>query len=98
MPSAPQRCCPCCPTRWWPGCRSYLEGLSSQGPKQVRLSERELEILHLLSRSLSHSEIAAQVYISVSTVRYHIKNIYQKLGVNNKVSALTKAREAGLLR
>lgn len=79
-------------------CRSYLEGLSSQGPKQVRLSERELEILHLLSQSLSHSEIAAQVYISVSTVRYHIKNIYQKLGVNNKVSALTKAREAGLLR
>ncbi len=54
--------------------------------------------MHLLSQSLSHSEIAAQVYISVSTVRYHIKNIYQKLGVNNKVSALTKAREAGLLR
>lgn len=78
-------------------CRSYLENLSSLGPKQIRLSERELEILQLLSQSLSHSEIAAQVYISVSTVRYHIKNIYQKLGVNNKVSALTKAREAGLL-
>lgn len=78
-------------------CRSYLDTLSAHGPEQVRLSERELEILQLLSKSLSHNEIAAQAYISVSTVRYHIKNIYQKLGVNNKVSALTKARETGLL-
>lgn len=79
-------------------CQAYLAGLSTKGQGQIQLSEREAEILQLLSESRSHSEIAAQLYISVPTVRYHIKNIYQKLGVNNKVSALTKAREIGLLK
>ena len=79
-------------------CRRYLENVSAGGPVQVQLSERESEILRLLSESRSHSEIAAALYISVPTVRYHIKNIYQKLGVNNKVAALTKARDIGLLQ
>ena len=79
-------------------CREYMACLSSQEPEQIQLSEREMEVLRLLSKSHSHSEIAALLYISVPTVRYHIKNIYQKLGVNNKISVLTKAREAGLLQ
>lgn len=78
-------------------CQMYLASLSVKGQEHIQLSERETEILRLLSESHSHSEIAAQLYISVPTVRYHIKNIYQKLGVNNKVSVLSKAREAGLL-
>lgn len=78
-------------------CREHMACLSSQESTQIRLSERETEILRLLSKSHSHSEIAALLYISVPTVRYHIKNIYQKLGVNNKVSALTKAKDADLL-
>ncbi len=78
-------------------CRSHLANRAARETAKVQLSEREGEILRLLSESRSHGEIAAQLYISVPTVRYHIKNIYQKLGVNNKVAALTKARDLRLL-
>ncbi len=52
------------------------------------LSEREFEILtHALS-NLNNSEIAEKVYVSVNTVKYHLKNIYEKLGVTNRKEAL----------
>jgi LuxR family maltose regulon positive regulatory protein len=44
-----------------------------------------------------HEEIGERLFISVTTVRYHIKNIYQKLEVNNKVLAIKKAQELKLL-
>lgn len=77
-------------------CHSYMDAMGVP-EEQVRLSERESEILRLLQQGYSHSEIAAQLYISVPTVRYHIKNVYQKLGVNNKVAALGKAHKQNLL-
>jgi LuxR family maltose regulon positive regulatory protein len=61
------------------------------------LSERELEVLHLLNTHLSSTEIAEQLYISANTVRYHIKNIYGKLGVHRRSDAVQRARELGLL-
>jgi ATP/maltotriose-dependent transcriptional regulator MalT len=61
------------------------------------ISEREMEILHLLESSLSTPEIAAQLYISVGTVRTHIKNIYRKLDVNRRMEAVQRARELGLI-
>lgn len=61
------------------------------------LSERELEILRLLNTSLNSSEIAARLYISVSTVRTHIKNIYAKLNVNRRIEAVQRAAELGLI-
>ncbi|MDY7041609.1 MAG: LuxR C-terminal-related transcriptional regulator, partial [Chloroflexota bacterium] len=61
------------------------------------LSERELEILRLLSTYLTSTEIANDLYISVNTVRYHIKNIYGKLGVHSRSEAVQQARELGLL-
>ncbi|MEQ8532548.1 MAG: helix-turn-helix transcriptional regulator, partial [Imperialibacter sp.] len=52
------------------------------------LSEREFEILtHALS-NLNNSEIAEKVFVSVNTVKYHLKNIYEKLGVTNRKEAL----------
>ena len=60
------------------------------------LSEREMEILHLLESSLSTPEIAMELYISTSTVRTHIKNIYRKLDVNRRMEAIQRAKELGL--
>ena len=60
------------------------------------LSERELDILQMLKTELSGPEIARELMISLNTVRFHTKNIYTKLGVNNRRSAITKASELGL--
>jgi len=55
------------------------------------LSDRENEILQLLSKGLLYKEIADQLSISVSTVRQHIHHIYEKLHVQNRTEAINKA-------
>ncbi|KAA3657168.1 MAG: LuxR family transcriptional regulator [Chloroflexi bacterium] len=61
------------------------------------LSDRELEVLHLMAQDLSYKEIANQIMVSLNTVRTHIKNIYSKLMVNKRSQAIAKARELNLL-
>jgi LuxR family maltose regulon positive regulatory protein len=61
------------------------------------LSERELEVLRLLTTHLSSTEIAQELVISVSTVRSHIKNIYGKLDVHARADAVQRAKELELL-
>lgn len=61
------------------------------------LSERELEVLRLLTTHLSSPEIARELVISVSTVRSHIKNIYGKLDVHTRADAVQRAQELALL-
>ena len=61
------------------------------------LSERELEVLALVAAGLKNKEIAEQLFISLNTVLYHIKNIYDKLGVRKRTLAIIKARELDLL-
>lgn len=55
-----------------------------------KLSEREKEILHHLSKGLRYKEIAEQLSLSTETVRTHIRNIYEKLQVNSRTEALNK--------
>ena len=55
------------------------------------LSEREREVLHWLSKGFSYKEIAEKLFISLETVRTHIRNIYEKLQARNKADALRKA-------
>jgi LuxR family maltose regulon positive regulatory protein len=61
------------------------------------LSERELQILRLLTTHLSSTEMAEQLYLSVHTVRTHIKNIYSKLDVHTRRDAIQRAQDLGLL-
>jgi LuxR family maltose regulon positive regulatory protein len=61
------------------------------------LSGRELEVLRLLTTHLSSTEIAQELFISVNTVRSHIKSIYGKLNVHSRKDAIQRARELGLL-
>lgn len=55
------------------------------------LSDREREVLQWLSKGFSYKEIAEKLFISVETVRTHIRNIYEKLHAGNKMEALRKA-------
>ena len=56
------------------------------------ISERELEVLQLLADGRTNKEIAQALYISINTVKSHLKSIYGKLGVNNRREAVSQAR------
>jgi LuxR family maltose regulon positive regulatory protein len=61
------------------------------------LSDRELEVLRLLAAGLSNPDIARELYIATSTVRSHLKSIYNKLNVHKRWDAVQRAEELGLL-
>jgi DNA-binding NarL/FixJ family response regulator len=61
------------------------------------LSAREIDVLHSINHGLSNAAIATQLYVSVSTVKTHVSSILRKLNANNRVQALSIARERGLL-
>jgi LuxR family maltose regulon positive regulatory protein len=61
------------------------------------ISERELEVLHLIAAGLSNREIADKLFISLNTVKTHTKNINSKLDVNSRTRAVARAKELGLL-
>jgi LuxR family maltose regulon positive regulatory protein len=60
------------------------------------LSERELEVLRLLGTELSGPEIARELIVSLNTLRTHTKNIFNKLGVNNRRAAVRRAEKLNL--
>ncbi len=78
-------------------CIRYKSVISTLYLSNNPLSSREIEILKLMSKGLSRSEIAQEITISIGTVRTHIQNIYIKLGVNKKSAALNKASKLNLI-
>jgi LuxR family maltose regulon positive regulatory protein len=77
---------------------AFDDGESSVLPEGVEpLSERELEVLHLLAAGLSNRDISEQLVVSVSTVKSHVHHISSKLGAVNRTEAVSLAREYGLL-
>lgn len=61
------------------------------------LSEREMEVLALLSSGRTNAEIASDLFVALGTVKAHVNNIYRKLGARNRAEALARARKLGLL-
>ena len=61
------------------------------------LSERELEVLQLVANGLTNQEIAGKLFLSLNTVKVHTRNIYGKLGVNNRTQAAARARTLGII-
>ena len=64
---------------------------------QLELSKRELEILNLLAGGHSNQEIAAQLFISLSTVKTHNQNLFEKLEVKRRIQAVEKAKRLQLI-
>jgi LuxR family transcriptional regulator, maltose regulon positive regulatory protein len=62
------------------------------------LSARELEVLAELARASSNKAIARVLQMTENTVKFHLKNIFQKLGIRNRAQAINAAREQGLIR
>lgn len=65
--------------------------------EDYRLSKRETEVLEQLASGLSYTKIADNLFLSPSTVRKHIENIYKKLRVHSKLEAVEKARRERLI-
>jgi LuxR family maltose regulon positive regulatory protein len=61
------------------------------------ISEREMEVLHLIAAGLSNREIAEKLFISLNTVKTHTKNINSKLDVNSRIKAVARAKELKFL-
>ena len=65
--------------------------------EEIKLSPREIEVLQQLSRGLNYNIIAQNLFLSPSTIRKHIENIYTKLQVHNKLEAIEKAKTSRII-
>jgi LuxR family transcriptional regulator, maltose regulon positive regulatory protein len=76
----------------------YDTGLTVNKQSLVEpLSEREIEVLHLMAEGYKYQEIAERLVISINTVRHHNRNIFGKLNVNSRMEAIDRARQMHLL-
>ena len=78
----------------------YAASGETQEPQSAlleHLSEREIEVLHLIAEGLSNQNLGARLFISPHTVKVHIRNIYAKLDAHNRVEAVARGRTYGLI-
>jgi two-component system, NarL family, response regulator LiaR len=68
-----------------------------QMPPMEDLTERELEVLHLLAQGMPNKEIAAHLVISERTAKFHVSSIMSKLGATNRTEAVSLAAQRGLI-
>jgi len=74
-----------------------IPSASPEQPITVPLSDREMEVLHLISQGRTNKEIARQLVVSPGTIKAHTASIYRKLDVANRTEAVARARQLGIL-
>jgi DNA-binding NarL/FixJ family response regulator len=77
--------------------RNPIDIQNLKDKEEISLSTREVEVLEQLSKGLSYTVIADHLFLSPSTVRKHIENIYKKLQVHSKIEAVQKARNHNII-
>jgi DNA-binding NarL/FixJ family response regulator len=77
--------------------RNPIDIQNPRDQEEISLSIREVEVLEQLSKGLSYTVIADHLFLSPSTVRKHIENIYKKLQVHSKIEAVQKARNHNII-
>ena len=77
--------------------RNPLVPATDEEEEKIELSNREVEVLEQLSTGLPYTAIAENLFISPSTVRRHIENIYQKLQVHSKIEAIELAKKRRII-
>lgn len=70
-----------------PAARKWLQGRQSSPELEADLSTREWEVLELVATGQTNSRIAEKLSVSENTVKFHLQNIFQKLGVSNRTEA-----------
>lgn len=72
--------------------KKLIDHLKSNVSEQLaaRLTKREMELVNLLKEGFSYKEMAKRMFVSVYTINHHLKNIYQKLGVESKSELISK--------
>lgn len=76
---------------------AMVRSLSGGMPDRERLTDRELDVLRLLARGLSNRAIGAELFISETTVKFHVGNLMRKLMVSRRAEAVYAATKLGLL-
>lgn len=71
--------------------------LDENALSRLSLSKRELDVLELMARGLSNEEIAAQLYISLSTIKSHCSRIFEKMDVKRRTQAIEKAKRLKII-
>ncbi len=77
--------------------RNPIEIQNLKDKEEISLTVREVEVLEHLSKGLSYTVIAKHLFLSPSTVRKHIENIYKKLQVHSKIEAVQKAKNYNII-
>lgn len=78
--------------------RNEETALNTSLISELELSKRELEILELMAQGHSNGEIAAKLFVSLSTVKTHNQNLFAKLDVKRRTQAIEKAKRLNLIR